>query len=93
MLCDTLSLLMNVTCVPRVAMMFFGEATLLLIVIVWVTTAPDGAVVGLLGLVELELVELPQAAIAKAAAAAKAAATHNWRFELMPTLDLKNRRG
>ena len=91
MLCATLSLLMNVTCVPRATLTFFGLTVLLLIVIVCVATASDGAVVGLLGLAADELDELPQALIASAAAAAMTAATNIWRC-FMPLLDLKTRR-
>jgi len=75
MLCAVLSLLMNVTCVPRVTRMFFGLTVLPEMVIVCVVTASAGVVVGLLGPLDEELEPLPQAATAKAAAAAKAAAS------------------
>jgi len=48
--------------------MFFGVTVLLLMVIVFVATAPDGGVVGLLGPEELELLLEPHAARAHAAA-------------------------
>jgi len=76
---------MNVTWLPRATMMFFGDTTLPLIVIVVVLTAPDGVVAGLdgeEGLDELDD-ELPQAAAARAAA--------RRRRSFMPTLDLKTR--
>lgn len=92
MLCDTLSLLTNVTCVPRVTRMFFGLTVLLVIVIVCVATASVGVAAGLLGPdVELEPDE-PLQAMANAAAAAMAAATEIWRVCVTPTLDLKQTR-
>jgi len=67
-------------------MMFLGDTTLPLIVIVVALTAPDGVVDGLEGEEGLELElddELPQAAAATAAA--------RRRRSFMPTLDLKTR--
>src|SRR5437764_14580508 len=72
MLCGWLSLLMNVTWVPRVTRTFLGLTAPFAIVIVVAATASAGGAVGLLGPVE-EL-EPPQAAIAHEAATAKAAA-------------------
>lgn len=99
MLCIWPSLLMNVTCVPRVTMMSFGVATQLEIVTVLVLTAPEGVVDGVVGAGplfephepdELELgleLELPQAATVERTAAVQAAAMRSRIF--IPTLDLK----
>jgi hypothetical protein len=82
---------MNVTWAPRVTMMSFGLATLLVIVIVVARTAVDGVVDGEVGDVsEVELglePELPHAAIAVRAAAVQAAAIRSRIFIF--TLDLK----
>ena len=89
MLCDWLSLLMNVTWLPRATMMFFGLTVLFVIVIVVAFTAPDGVVLGLVGLeLELDPEELPHAPIPNAVAAAKAAAVQICRLRLLSMLPL-----
>jgi len=74
MLCDVLSLLMNVTWAPRVTMMSFGLATPLAMLMVVVRTAVAGVVAGLVGGRARRgrtgtRIELPHAAMATAAAA------------------------
>ncbi len=87
-MCGWLSLLMNVTWLPRATTMFLGETVLPAMVIVFVATAPDGGEVGLLA--ALEGVELfdPQAATQQASAAhAKTAPRRAGLF--MSSLDRK----
>jgi hypothetical protein len=71
--------------------MFLGVAVLLLMVMVFVATAPAGGVVGLLGPPddELELLE-PHARIVPAAAAAHASTTNLLFIVRISQLDLKN---
>jgi hypothetical protein len=70
MLWDVLSVLMNVTWLPRATMMSFGVTAPFTILIVFVATAPAGVVLGVvLGEDELLGLLLLQAATARAAAA------------------------
>jgi hypothetical protein len=90
MLCDWLSLLMNVTWLPRATMMFFGFTVLFVIVIVVVLTAPAGVVLGLVGPeLELDPDELPQALIPNATAVARAAAVQICRDPVLRMLPIR----